>query len=478
VFAIVALVAFVGLVIDTGLIFIQYGRLRRSVDAAALAASLQYREGFTILDLTRSAEEFLVLNGINDPAAIVNTCDTDVTLCDRNGDLDYNDTGEQRKFVHVVARSNVLLAFMPVIGIRSVPLAAEAVSEAASVDVVLTIDRSESMTFDAPNGDPMRDPRQCNSADSGDGYPGECSPFQDVKRAAVEFVDNLFFPYDRVAIVTFDGNVHIDLPLDHCETNGLDETTDPKCSDQVINTIKNLSVFDPEPNAPADPVDPTNAYLGGCEFFQPAAGVCRTYDVVTHVYNGFDCPQYHLTGDPSTCTTTNIGGGLMEAGNEFGRGFREESLWVVILLTDGAANSSSGAITGGNDYCPSHTQPFCRDDGYVDPGNDPDDRHCQATDNAWCLFEGGTVDVSNYNTDDYARDMADFVGRGQNALVFTIGLGPLVTSAPQGDPADGEELMEYAATVGAGIYYNAPSGSELRQIFAQIADNIAVRLTH
>ena len=45
VFAIVGLIAFIGLVVDLGLVYIGHGQLRRSVDAAALAASLQYREG-------------------------------------------------------------------------------------------------------------------------------------------------------------------------------------------------------------------------------------------------------------------------------------------------------------------------------------------------------------------------------------------------------------------------------------------------
>src|SRR3972149_4024960 len=89
--AITALVAFVGLVIDTGLVFIQFGRLRRSVDAAALSASLQYREVFTIGDLEKAAKEFLILNGIDDPTASIETCDTEPLLCDANHNGDPND---------------------------------------------------------------------------------------------------------------------------------------------------------------------------------------------------------------------------------------------------------------------------------------------------------------------------------------------------------------------------------------------------
>jgi hypothetical protein len=31
----------------------------------------------------------------------------------------------------------------------------------------------------------------------------DCHPFKEVKAAAAAFVDQLYFPYDRVAIVTF-----------------------------------------------------------------------------------------------------------------------------------------------------------------------------------------------------------------------------------------------------------------------------------
>lgn len=472
VFAMIGLISAIGLVVDVGITFIQYGRLRRAVDAAALSASLQYREGVTDEALDLSATQFLVLNDINDPTATVITCEEDFSLCDKNGSGSI-DPGENRKFVHVVANTNAELAFMPILGIRTVPLTAEAISEAASLDVVLAIDVSESMTFDAPPGDPMRDPSQCNAASSGGPFTGDCSPFTDVKVAASEFVDQLFFPYDRVSVITFDRNIHIDiLPLDHCEVNGLDQAG---CYHAVQTAIQHLSVY----QAGGEPgVD--IGYTGVTCATPPASGPCRIYydadgDGVEDDYGGFDCPIYHDTGNPASCTTTDIGGGLLEAANEFGRGFREDSLWVVILLTDGAANSSTD-VSMDNPYgfCPAstHTQPFCRD-------LQVSTRHCADPDTrARCEVEGGVWDPENYDADDFAHDMADFAGLDQHALIFTIGLGDLVVNAPQGDPNAGEAMMQYAADVGGGLYFFAPSGDELRDIFRQIADNIAVRLTH
>ena len=43
--AMVGLLAFIGLTVDAGILFIGVGHLRRAVDAAALAASSQFREG-------------------------------------------------------------------------------------------------------------------------------------------------------------------------------------------------------------------------------------------------------------------------------------------------------------------------------------------------------------------------------------------------------------------------------------------------
>jgi hypothetical protein len=41
----------------------------------------------------------------------------------------------------------------------------------------------------------------------------------------------------------------------------------------------------------------------------------------------------------------------------------------------------------------------------------------------------------------------------------------------------GEQLLNYAADTGRGKYYFAPSGNQLREIFLDIAQNLATRLT-
>ena len=207
VFAIIGLVAFVGLVVDTGLVFIGYGKLRRATDAAALAAAAAYRKFPDITNLEPVALEYLTLNQVETGDATVHL------ICDPN-DPEYDASQCQpanRRLVKVDATSTIHLAFMPVIGIRTVTLTATATSEAASLDIVLALDVSESMTFDAT--DPLLlDPAECNNSASGlaNDYT-QCQPFSDIQHAAVEFVDQLITndnSFDRVAVIPFDRNAH------------------------------------------------------------------------------------------------------------------------------------------------------------------------------------------------------------------------------------------------------------------------------
>ncbi len=440
--SVIALTAIVGLAIDTGLLYLNHGKLRRAVDAAALAASSQFREGYSTTELTKAAEEFLVLNGIDDPTATVETCATnpgDPLLC----------TTPARKLVRVRATSTVRLAFLSVIGIHTTTVTASAVSEAASMDVILLIDASDSMTYDVGPDNPLRDPAQCNPTH-------KCQPFEKVKDAAKAFVDQLYFPYDRVAIVTFDDSAHTELSFSDNKT-------------EVLSAIEALEVIEP---------DVCDTTTGPCRLYErdPITGAPTDLNADGVIeYYGFDCPVYHRTGNPETCGTTATGKGLEFAGNEFGNPatFRQEALWVVILLTDGATNGPSYA-------CPNSTwtKPFCRDLSATS-------RHCYEADDTSCLSKGGVFDPDKYDSDDHARNMADFVAEDQEALIFTIGLGPLVQNSEpflwsdeEGrDLGAGEQLLMYAAEVGRGKYYYAPSGDQLRDIFLDIAQYLATRLT-
>lgn len=509
--AMIALIAFVGLTVDVGLLYVEHGKLRRAVDAAALAASSEFRKGYNYptghSNLVNAAREFLKLNGYDpdDPehpyAPRVETCESAAA----NGDTQVQEIlhcgATKRKLVWVQASTVMTTSFLQVIGIREVPLTAQAVSEAASLDVVLVIDTSESMTWDAEPLTPMRDPAQCNLVN-------ECHPFREVKEAAKAFVDQLYFPYDRVSIVTFDQTAKYVLHFSDDETKNN--------AAYIKSIIQNLTVFSPEV-CPAAGGGPCREYARyeDCSEFGNCNGDWSDEPIINEdgdpfgdIYLDFRCPElsgyggsYPANDDAYPCGSTNIGAGLRFAGNEFGGAttanpppdpkinIRTESLWAVILLSDGAANSSYGI----EDYCVSDQNPICRDKW-------KDTRHCASAGDVTCLARGGVFDLASYDVMDFAMDMADFIFDDQQALIFTIGLGPDVLrkaglefacnpESPDYNPTDcergdnGEHLLQYAAdpdgddTPAGGAYYYAPTGDQLREIFLDIAEKLATRLT-
>jgi Flp pilus assembly protein TadG len=517
----VAIIAIVGLVMDVGIIFFGNARLRRAVDSAALGAALQYRENYTTDKLTRAANEFLQLNGILNPSSVVSNCDN------TPGDPELCSETFKRKLVRVRATAEVELAFLPVLGINTATISAVATSETASLDVVLVIDRSESMTLGPDLGsqldldDPLRDPHYCNNQPdtdpTGGTHTGSCEPFNHVLTAAKDFTDILFLPYDHLAIVTFDSEGHVNLGLDeNCPTNGDPCDAAHIRSDVIYPKLAGLKVFEGQavggPPASEDnaiyadhpSASPARCYddraLGDmkCETEGGAQDRC-TYQPVwapASNYKGLtgkqiDACNTAATHNPSTYTTTNIGAGLLLAGNQFADDERQNSLWVMILLTDGVPNAghTDDFVTY---YCPVSTWYGKIVGGVLDPmwprcndgDADPATRH-----------SGGSAN-SDYDALDYAYDMADFVGKappvGQQALIYTIGLGPEVNKYQQSyaDPYSspvagatneglGKVFLNYAASdaVGHGQAFYAASPTDLLEIFRLIGTNIATRLS-
>lgn len=479
-FGMVGLIAIVGLMTDTGILLIEYAKLKRGIDSAAIASALQFRKGFTGADLSTAAEEFLTLNQSTPDNIIVYRCkDTgvvdgtehDATLC----------TTPLRKLIRIEASRTVTFGFLRVIGINSTTIQATSVGEAASIDLVLVIDTSASMAYETGNEyntttgalvdcDTVTGTNNtCNSPDADDdpsvcnfsaGTP--CEPLNTVKEVAEEFLDTIFFPYDRVAIVAMTSQTPGGT-RDHVTVLSLEDT-----EADVLTAIGNLNVYQP----------PT------CSFGPPAApssGPCLNYNT-SGAFIGLECPLYRNgpdlipnTGDEvfdiSSCNSSNIGGALLRAASEFAVDpIREDSFWVTILLAGGPANATDSAPGYNYGYCPSYTwvsatHPFCRD-------ADADTRH-------------GDGDA-DYDADDYARDMADYLADpvdGQGVTVFTIGLGRLIQNAPKGDPDAGEQLLTYIAETAGGVtanhgeYFYSPDSAGLDDIFLQIADNIFTRIS-
>jgi hypothetical protein len=305
--------------------------------------------------------------------------------------------------------------------------------------------------------DYMRDPNNCNG-------PKECHPFRDVQDAAVALTTRLLPPYDRMAIVTFDLNVAVRMNLNHQAAMGLSNA----------------------------------AYLTALQ----------TQIMALDVFKLPGCPGWAAL-DPSGCTSTNTAGALDAAGNQFGFFKREEAVWIVILLSDGGANAAQDSVP--NWICPGSpsavnwVEPFCRDPyaatrhTSADPDYDPDDAARDRGDWVGCL------DSNTPASEQHGGCAALAPTYGQGAVIFTIGLGDLVTNntscAPAWggtcEPDTGAQLLRYVAAVGddgdpttdpcsafpdpeddCGNYYYSPTGSGLLEVFEAIASRIFTRITH
>lgn len=455
----VGLIAIVGLMTDGGMLLIEYGKLKRATDAAAISASQQFRRGFTGADLSTAAQNFLRLNSSAASNINVYRCkiDPNTNILDTTADGTLHDnnlcTLPRRKLVRVEATRTVQFGFMRVLGIESGNITTSAVGEAASIDLVLIIDTSGSMsqeTYTAGDNNRLdhssEDPAVCNGNAT-----TPCEPLNSVKNVADEFIDNMFFPYDRVAVIAMtnqqanapDRNPVAVLHLSDSETN-------------VRSAIAGLRVFEP-------PV---------CNFTtrEPSTGPC-----ISHATSipALECFKYRDSGinDVSSCNSSNIGGTFYLAALEYSYGLiREDSLWVAVALLSGPANATDAQPGYPDGLCPSNTwnspiNPYCRDASVSTKHNTGDPL---------------------YDADDYARDAAYYLAdpvNGQGVTVFTIGLGYQIRNQVKGDANAGESLLQYAATTAGGAsanhgeYFYSPDSSGLAAIFSKIADNIFTRIS-
>jgi Flp pilus assembly protein TadG len=547
------LIIFLGLMIDLGQIFLAKGYLRRAADAGSLAAAAQFRENRTITEMKAAALEVANINGVSDSSISVQTCHDgipgpDTSLCAAPGMM-------PKKLVRVTVRVNYPLTFLTLISINDVMLSESSVSEAAAMDVVLVIDVGESMAWDNdPNPaknyyeDPAN-PAYCNLDDS-------CLPLKNVKSAAADFAAEILNKNpadeeDRLAVVTF-ANGWEDDPRGTQALLGGHWTNDLSVAMDADSGIPSLKVYDPGaicplndfecgatpgtacpatvddiPTGPCIYVGPADPYYHTLPFWQ--FNCARLWDIDTADGDKWE----HKDEAISACTTTNIGGGLRRAGEQFAVEKRTDALWVVVVLTDGAANatfalaSDLDPVGGGNqlitdgfpltpkDFVPNLPLGFCPAGTWVGRGTGHTNRmYCQ----------DGDVDTTHslltqpalYDADDFARDQAKFVAcaaagvpnascagiKGQGAVIFTIGLGDEVTDILDEDPdiserkPYGASLLRYIAALGddgnaatdpcsgevnykknCGNYFYAQLSTDLDHVFELIYSRIFTRLT-
>ncbi|MBK8420257.1 VWA domain-containing protein [Candidatus Villigracilis saccharophilus] len=491
-FAIVGLVAMVGLVTDTGILLIEYGKLKRGVDAAAVAAAQQYRLSGNVLDqsaLENAAINFLQLNQSSDiveDSVIVHSCESPEgdrpALCNPDP---VNNPNDNRKLVEVIASKTVHFGFLRVIGINQTTVTANAVGEAATIDMVVVIDNSGSMAYETSASPGGNDPSTCNPTNT-------CQPMRVVKDTALDFLDTLYFPYDRVAVVTMTS------PSDRDPVEVLPLTSNKA---DIVDAINSIQVFEPR----------------NCDWNNPTEGSCLFYDP-NGIFLGEVCEIYETnpdpaTRDPSSCPSSNIGGALKLARVAFTEDpahTRLDAFWVVVSLIGGPANATDATELHPNGFCPPNTWqrlPWCRD-------RQPTVRHASddplvAYDNPLPIPDNDhtTINISLYDPDDYARDMADDLATtisGEGVTIFTIGLGAAIKNTTYSDDyyPDGvtkippaEDLLMYIAAcageaspddcatpittpvINHGQYFYAPNNLALADIFDRIAKNIATKIS-
>ena len=520
----IGLLAFIGLTVDMGILFVGYGNLRRAVDNSALAAATQMRENYTLDQLKDSAAQFLRLNNVD-----VSPSTVDVDLCDLTAspvDAELCPT-DRRKLVRVTATVPVKFSFLPVIGFYETDITASAIAEAASMDVVLVIDISESMANNSASAND-KDPINCNAN-------GTCEPFNAVKDAAADTFANYILnkpageEEDRLAIVVFSNGwqdhnyyyqpgyaANLTIPTTgtgvvcpYGEFDAFGRCTNPWTSDYNVawDLIQNLKVYEREPcPMPWEEADVT--------------GSCSEYDTaIPPNYVAARCPYaqdvntFRNQLDSSICQTTNIGGGLQLGASLYGMDMRKDALWLLILLTDGAANATEVNHDSDPEYLAADNVTVLQSIkqslpiGFCPPGVAVNNG-CR-DDNALGRHDDTSA---NYDADDYARDMADLVScdpkdpeaacsrSGQGAVMFAIGLGPTVVTSPLDGSgvAYGDTLLRYVGAVGddgdpatdpcssvtypgsdynCGNYYFSSTGTGLTSVFKQIASRVFTRLT-
>lgn len=489
----IGLIAVIGLAIDLGLVFVAYSRLNRAVDAAALAATGEFKRNYTITEMEAAARQLLKLNNIDGTNALsieVHTCENaagDPELC----------TTPKRKLVRVIVKQNVPLYFLSVVGVKTAPIEVKAISEAASLDVMLVLDNSPTMAYDAPRGYgkgvKVADPLICNAMDpfgtstatpsydrpytaGPDGLPGECHPFESLKWASINFVNRMNFEYDRVGVVAFNRTPHIGETEGSVTHSGIplygNVASDPNTARQtVVDAIKHMKVYEGSGKCPwyagdksakIDPYTGEEIFPGHPNYWDPLAvpkypndpsrEPCSMYSTDAE-YIGVNCPNTNIPNqdgsalDISRCTLTNVGGamslalgslqgdmGPYNATAPFIPALRKESVWVIILVSDGRPNAGydeDGII------CPPYTwgrTPNCRD-------KNPYIRNMKGD--------------PKYDPDDFGRYVADFVAEN-SVFTFTIGFGDDLYTRDDGSGDASPNCVPASTTYDMGNPFNIP----------------------
>ncbi len=359
-FGFIIMALFIGLAIDMGILFVTQAHVRRAVDAASLAAASQMRAGRDRTQVLEFARQYVELNNIAGSTI-------ELAFCIANaGTPRYQETpgvwhepslctNPPTKKVRVEASSVASFTFLNLIGISSAPVTVMAISEAASIDLVIVLSTGNGMGVNHPQyfagWDPYSvcapyDGPQASKNPNNRNSPLKCSPLWEAKQAAKALVNRMYPGSDRVAIVSYDASARASAIMDNGnpntvlavydadDVNAVDGVSD---STGIYAAIDSLTVFRTSnfPNR-LSPATPGQARFGQ---FNPLNAAC----VVANSNAATDpaCNQADLNNTPlSTC----VGCGMRVAGEILKRSGRPEAVWVVVFLSDGFTNLTDAPI--------------------------------------------------------------------------------------------------------------------------------------
>ncbi len=434
--SLLVLLIFIGLAVDGSQLFLNYTRLKRAVDAAAVAAANDFRRASTLDEMDKAALEILAMHQVDTgPSGAVNI---KVYMCDAVNNTTGNPpadgirdpglatevpefyklcpaSGLQKKLIYVRAFENSPTYFVSLIGIHTIAISTTAVAEAAPVDLVIVLDTSESMGRDTTGFNPGDfNPAACNTANN-------CQPLHDAKEAAKYLINSLYKGYDRAAVVTFDSQAHTRFSL--TDSNGDLDAASASVDSQValhddppVNKLY-ASWYNAGTNGRYNPVNPEDRDNDGADP-DPKSNPAADSTVCTPDGSGwFGGDPNSNTGKPcdypgpdqldafdwdqngsysgETCAvnpnsdycksktwtdahglmslvSTCSGCGMREATANLVQNGRSNAVWVIVFLSDGLANMSDTPTT----------YPYNAGTGLGIPSNYP---------NGFC---GGKIDVS------------------------------------------------------------------------------------
>ena len=282
--SLLALLFFIGLALDSGVVYVNYGQLKRAVDAGAVAAANNFKTGASNEKMYAAVLEMMKLQNVNiDPTKL----HLIVTTCDMNKDgyqdndpahpgpnplpaefaafCPLTDPGNAnaptaRKLVYVKAEQQTPLYFLSLLGIGSVNLTTSSTAEAAAVDLMLVLDTSESMgnrtVSPVPYGSGFDfDPATCNSTGViGAVVDSTCYPLRNAIDAANHLVDTLYQGYDNIGLITYDTVGHVPGDSSH-KSFGLTSLVGTNIN-SVKDQIRLTKLHDDPPYKVIPPVDP------------------------------------------------------------------------------------------------------------------------------------------------------------------------------------------------------------------------------